>query len=127
MPADQWPEPVMRAFKRVNEKIYVLMQGPSEMGASGKTVNWERTADLGKITVPTLTIGARYDTMDPKVMEKMSMLVKKGRYLYCPKGSQLALYDDQKTYFAGLISFIKDVDQEIRDASEPVNQFWELT
>ncbi|HJZ75535.1 MAG TPA: proline iminopeptidase-family hydrolase [Vicinamibacterales bacterium] len=112
MPPDQWPDPVNRAFKHVNEKIYLQMQGPSELGASGKLVNWDRTADLAKIAVPTLTIGAKYDTMDPAHMEKMAGLVKKGRYLNCPNGSHLAMYDDQKTYFDGLIRFISDVDED---------------
>ena len=111
MPPDQWPDPVNRAFKRLNEKVYVPMQGPSEMGASGKLEHWDRVADLGKITVPTLVIGAKYDTMDPAHMEKMATLVKKGRYLYCPNGSHMAMYDDQKTYFDGLVKFIRDVDQ----------------
>jgi proline iminopeptidase len=111
MPADQWPEPVTRAFKHINEKIYVPMQGPSELGASGKLEHWDRVEDLGRITVPTLTIGAKYDTMDPAHMEKMAALVKKGRYLYCPNGSHLAMYDDQRTYFSGLVKFIQDVDQ----------------
>jgi proline iminopeptidase len=84
MPADQWPDPVNRAFAKINKKIYVPMQGPSEMGASGKLVAWDRTADLGKVTVPTLSIGARYDTMEPAQMEKIAKDVKKGRYLYCP-------------------------------------------
>ncbi len=111
MPPDQWPDGVNRAFKRLNEKVYVPMQGPSEMGASGKLVNWDRTADLGKITVPTLVVGAKYDTMDPAHMEKMASLVKKGRYLYCPNGSHMAMYDDQRTYFDGVIAFIRDVDR----------------
>lgn len=109
MPADQWPDPVNRAFKHLNSKIYVPMQGPSELGASGKLEKWDRTGDLGKIKVPTLTIGARYDTMDPKHMQWMASQVQKGRYLYCPNGSHLALYDDQKTYFTGLVQFIRDV------------------
>jgi proline iminopeptidase len=112
MPPDQWPDPVNRAFKHLNEKIYVQMQGPSEMGASGTLVNWDRTADLPKITVPALTIGARYDTMDPAFMEKMAGQLKKGRYLYCPNGSHMAMYDDQKVYFAGLLKFIADVDED---------------
>ena len=110
MPPDQWPEPVNRSFKHLNPKVYIPMQGPSELGASGKLVNWDRTADLGKITVPTLTIGARYDTMDPAHMEKMASQVRHGRYLYCANGSHMAMYDDQKTYFDGLVKFIRDVD-----------------
>jgi proline iminopeptidase len=110
MPADQWPDPVLRAFAKINKKIYIPMQGPSEMGASGKLVNWDRTADLSHLTVPTLAIGARYDTMEPAQMEKIAKGVQKGRYLYCPKGSHLALYDDQQVYMAGLTQFILDVD-----------------
>jgi proline iminopeptidase len=110
MPADQWPDPVLRAFAKLNKKIYIPMQGPSEMGASGKLVRWDRTADLSRITVPTLAIGARYDTMEPAQMEKIAKGVKQGRYLYCPKGSHLALYDDQQVYMAGLTQFILDVD-----------------
>ena len=110
MPPDQWPDPVNRAFKHMNPKVYIPMQGPSELGASGKLVNWDRTADLKSITVPTLTIGARYDTMDPKHMEWMSKQMPKGHYLHCPNGSHLANYDDQKTYMDGVVKFIKDVD-----------------
>ncbi len=65
MPPDQWPDPVNRAFARLNKDVYIPMQGPSEMSASGKLEHWDRVADLGKITVPTLTIGGQYDTMDP--------------------------------------------------------------
>ena len=109
MPAEEWPDPVNRAFKHLNPKIYVPMQGPSELGASGKLVNWDRTADLGRIEVPTLMIGARYDTMDPKHIEWMASAVKRGRHLHCPKGSHLALYDDQTVYFTGLTQFIHDL------------------
>ena len=110
MPPDQWPDPVNRAFKHINPKIYVPIQGPSELGASGKLVNWDRTADLGTIATPTLAIGAKYDTMDPAQMEGMAKKVQKGRYLSCPNGSHLAMYDDQEPYFNGLVAFIKDVD-----------------
>ena len=110
MPAAEWPDPVQRAFEHVNNKVYVPMQGPSELGASGKLEKWDRMADLPKITVPTLMIGAKHDTMDPELMKQMAGLVKRGRFLYCPNGSHLAMYDDQRTYFEGLIRFIKDVD-----------------
>jgi proline iminopeptidase len=110
MPADQWPDPVNRSFKHMNPDVYVPMQGPSELGVSGKLERWDRTGDLGRITVPTLVIGARHDTMDPKHMEWMAGALGRGRYLYCPNGSHLAMYDDQQVYFEGLVRFIRDVD-----------------
>jgi proline iminopeptidase len=110
MPADQWPDPVNRTFKHLNEAIYVPMQGPSELGASGKLERWDRTADLGRIEVPTLVIGAAHDTMDPAHMEWMAGAVQRGRYLHCPSGSHMAMYDDQERYVDGLIRFLRDGD-----------------
>lgn len=111
MPLEEWPEPVSRTFfKHLNADVYIPMQGPSELGASGKLAQWDRTADLGKINIPTLVIGAEYDTMDPQHMEWMAGAVESGRYLYCAEGSHLAMYDDQEAYFSGLIKFIRDVD-----------------
>ncbi len=110
MPAAQWPDPVDRSFAKVNSKIYVPMQGPSELGASGKLVAWDRTADLGRIPVPTLVIGARHDTMDPAHMEWMAKQMPRGRYLFCPDGSHMAMYDDQQVYVEGLVRFLRDVD-----------------
>lgn len=106
-PAKDWPEPVNRSFAKMNQSLYVTMQGPSEFGVAGKLEKWDRKAQLKNINIPTLVIGAKYDTMDPKHMEAMSKLVQKGTYLYCPKGSHMAFYDDQKTYFEGLLNFLK--------------------
>ena len=108
---DEWPDPVNRSFKHANMEIYTMMQGPSEFGVGGRLKNWDRKADLPKIKVPTLTIGGKYDTMDPEHMKWMSTQVQKGSYLYCPNGSHLSMWDDQKVYMDGVIKFIKDVDQ----------------
>ena len=110
MPPDEWPDPVNRAFANINNDIYIPMQGPSELGASGKLVDWDRTAELAQIAVPTLVIGARYDTMDPDHMEWMANALPNGQYLYCSNGSHFAMYDDQETYFEGLIQFLREVD-----------------
>ncbi len=108
---DEWPEPVTRLFKHLNYDIYVQMQGPSEFGIAGSLAKWDRKTDLVNIEVPTLTIGAKYDTMDPEHMKWMSSQVQQGKYLFCPNGSHLSMYDDQKIYFKGLIEFIENVDK----------------
>jgi proline iminopeptidase len=108
---ENWPDPVNRAFAKLNQEVYVTMQGPSEFGISGKLENWDRKADLKNITVPTLVVGAQYDTMDPEHMKWMSTQVQNGSYLYCPNGSHMCMYDDQETYIGGLIKFIKAVNE----------------
>jgi proline iminopeptidase len=106
----EWPDALNRSFKHANSEIYTLMQGPSEFGISGRLAKWDVKSRLKEITVPTLMIGAKHDTMDPKAMEEQSKLVKNGSYLYCSNGSHLAMWDDQKVFMDGVIRFIKDVD-----------------
>lgn len=109
IPLNQWPEPLTRGLGQLNQEQYVTMQGPSEFGMAGNAnlKNWDRSKDLSQLTVPTLVIGATHDTMDPKHMEMMAKTVKNGTFLLCPNGSHMAMYDDQKTYFTGLLSFLE--------------------
>jgi proline iminopeptidase len=112
---DPWPEPVIRCFthfgaSKIPKQIYTMMQGPSEFGASGRLANWDIKSRLKEIKIPTLMVGAKYDTMDPKAMEEQSKMVQKGRYLFCPEGSHLSMWDDQKIFMDGVIRFIRDID-----------------
>ena len=110
LPHAEWPDPVVRAFAHINADVYIPMQGPSELGASGKLVAWDRLADLPKITVPALTIGATHDTMDPAMMKAMADAMPRGRHLLCPDGSHMAMVDDAEVYVNGLIDFLREVD-----------------
>ena len=111
IPLDKWPEPLTRSLGKMNQSLYVTMQGPSEFGIAGNLANWDVKKQLPQIKVPTLTIGGKHDTMDPEHMKWMSTQVQQGRYLYCPEGSHMSMYDDQKNYFPGLIQFIMDVNE----------------
>ncbi len=108
LPLDAWPDPMQRGLDHINPTIYVTMQGPSEFGISGKLEKWDRKADLPKIKVPTLTIGGTHDTMDPEHMKWMATQFPNGRFLLCPNGSHMSLWDDQEHYFPGLIGFLKE-------------------
>ena len=106
----EWPDAINRMFGHLNKDIYVLMQGPSEFGASGRLEKWDRKADLPKLAMPTLVIGGSHDTMDPAHMKWVASQVQHGSFLLCPEGSHCAYWDDQATYFPGLVRWLKDTD-----------------
>ncbi|MBC7851279.1 MAG: proline iminopeptidase-family hydrolase [Chitinophagaceae bacterium] len=107
---EEWPDPVNRALKHVNSAVYTIMQGPSEFGIGGRLANWDIKDRLKEISVPTLTVGAKHDTMDPEHMKWMSSQVQNGRFLYCPNGSHFSMWDDQRVFMDGVIRFIHDTD-----------------
>lgn len=102
-----YPEPVKRSFDKMNMDLYVIMQGPSEFGISGKLTHWDVSDQLKNIKIPTLVIGATHDSMDPKYMEWMSQQIPGSTFLLCPNGSHMCMWDDQETYFKGLLEFMK--------------------
>jgi proline iminopeptidase len=104
-----WPEPVTRAFRHANDKIYNLMQGKSEFLVTGNLKTWERWDRLHEIKVKALTIGAQYDEMDPDDMKKMATLLPNANYGFCPNGSHLCMWDDQQIYFKHLLEFLATV------------------
>lgn len=110
-PYAAWPDPILRMFSKLNQSLYVTMQGPSEFGIAGNLEKWDVKTQLKTLKVPTLVIGAKYDTMDPEHMKWMSKEVQNGSFLYCPNGSHCALYDDQEIYMAGLTKFILGVNE----------------
>ena len=104
----KWPSPLDSAFKHANGEIYTMMQGPSEFGISGRLARWDIKSRLHEISVPTLMIGAKHDTMDPKAMEWQSKAVQNGQFLYCPNGSHLSMWDDQAVFMSGVVKFIRN-------------------
>ena len=110
LPMEEWPEPMMRSFNKLNQEIYVIMQGPSEFGVKGKLEKWDIGKELKTIKVPTLVIAAKFDTMNPEHLKWMSEQVQNGSYLLCANGSHMCMWDDQQTFMNGLIKFVKAVN-----------------
>jgi proline iminopeptidase len=107
----EWPEPVHFSFSKVNHDLYQTMQGPSELGMSEEAslADWDRTNDLQYITVATLVLGGRYDTMDPTFLEMMATRIPTGTSYICENGGHFAMYDDQEAYFEALLGFLSSL------------------
>jgi proline iminopeptidase len=105
------PDPMLRGFTHMNSAVMNTLIGPGNINLSGRLANWDIKKRLPEIKVPTLVVGAKYDFMDPNHMKWMSTQIQNGRYLYCPDGSHLSMWDDQKDFYPGIVQFIRDVDE----------------
>jgi proline iminopeptidase len=102
-----YPEPVHRAGSKMNTVIYNEMQGPNEFRIIGNLKDWDRWADLHKIKVDTLVMGARYDEMDPDQIRREGRLIPNARTWISERGSHMTMWDDESAYFAALIPFLQ--------------------
>lgn len=105
-----WPDSLLRSFRHLNHQVYNVIQGPNEYIITGNSKDWNRWADLPKITIPALLICGRYDTMDPKDLDKMRALIPNSRAKICEKGSHCAFFDDPDVYFNTIRAFLNDVE-----------------
>jgi proline iminopeptidase len=78
---------------------------------AGRLAGWDRSADLHRIDVPTLFMGATFDAFDPGLARWMPTQVKHGSYHHCANGSPFAQWDDQAAFAQGLLAFLEAVDQ----------------
>ncbi|MCH4887841.1 alpha/beta fold hydrolase [Acidaminobacter sp. JC074] len=106
IPQAKWPEPILRMVDHLNHQVYNYMNGPSEFGCIGTFKDWDVKNRLKEIAVPTLVIGAKYNTMNPDETKWMADEVSNGHYLFCPNGSHMCHWDDSDNYFDGLVNFI---------------------
>lgn len=61
---DPWPEAMVRSARNVAmSATYAPMWGASEFSCTGALKDWDRSADLGAITVPTLVTRGAHDEM----------------------------------------------------------------
>ena len=114
-----WPEPLLRSFGHLNTKVYQTIQGPNEFVVMGNFKDWNRWNDLSKITIPTLLISGRYDTMNPQDVQKMGLLIPHSKVKICENGSHCAMYDDQENYFQAIHAFLADVEKNNPTAAKP--------
>ena len=105
-----WPESLLRTFAHLNTQVYHTVQGPNEFVVTGNFKNWNRWDDLKKITIPTLIICGKFDTMNPKDNERMGALIPHSTVKICEKGSHCALFDDQENYFQAVHMFLEKVE-----------------
>lgn len=109
---ETWPEPLLRTFRHLNKQVYNTIQGPNEFIVVGNFKGWDRWKEISQIKTPTLLISGRFDTMNPKDIEKMGTLIPHSKVKICEKGSHLSMYDDQETYFKELHHFLKNVENQ---------------
>ena len=102
-----WPEPVARMFRHMAVPVYNTIQGNNEFVVTGNFGNWDRWKDLPKISVPTFLTVGKYDTMRESDIREMAKLLPNSSFHLTENGSHLSMWDDQESYFKGLLGFLQ--------------------
>jgi len=102
-----WPDAMNRTLQHLATPVLMTLLGPHPFKVLGTLKSWSRFEDLKNIHIPSLVIGAEYDSMDGNHLRKMADQLPMGTYAHCPSGSHFSMWDDTDNYFDGIKAFLK--------------------
>jgi proline iminopeptidase len=105
-----WSPDIDSTFAQMNPRIYGLMQGPSEFTITGTLKDYDRTAELGKINVPTLFVCGAFDEARPPTVARYSSLVPESRLEIIPNAGHLTMQDEPQRHAAVVRTFLHEVE-----------------
>ncbi len=114
---DPWPDCLNRSAAALDgNQTYLTMNGPVEFEVIGTLRNWDRTADLHRITVPTLITCGRYDEITPVCAETLRAGIAGSRLEVFEHSAHVAHEEEPELYRAVVAAFLDDVEDGNGDA-----------
>lgn len=102
----EWPEEVSRTMNGLSTPVYYTMNGPNEFTIIGNFRDWDITARLPEIKVPTLVKVGRYDEVTPKIAETIRKQILGSKLIIFQNSSHLAMWEEQESFLKTVREFI---------------------
>ncbi len=102
----EWPAPVRRSLDDWNMGPYGTMQGPNEFLYVGNLKDWNRTADLHRITVPVLITVGLHDEITPACAARMKAGLPQAELTVFPNSSHMPFFEEPSAYYPVLTGFL---------------------
>jgi proline iminopeptidase len=117
-----WPAEMTYSLEHVSLPVYLTMNGPNEFTIVGNIKDIEFTAELSKITVPTLLVHGKYDEVTPRVGERIRDHLPGSRLVVLPRSSHVGFWEERPKYMALVRTFLQSVDQGRSSDLAPLHQ-----
>jgi proline-specific peptidase len=108
---DPWPDCALRSVEELDgNQVYLTMNGPTEFDVIGPLRDWDRTADLHRITCPTLVTVGRYDEITPACSQTIVAGVADARLVVFEHSGHYAHEEEPGRYVAAVSAFLDEID-----------------
>jgi len=107
---DPWPEVLTRNKDQPTNRVYLVMNGPTEFDVIGRLEHWDRSADLGNIDVPTLITVGRYDEITPACAQTLHDGIADSRMVLFENSAHLAHLEEGERYAQVVEEFLAEAD-----------------
>jgi proline-specific peptidase len=107
-----WPDCVNRAFDKLsaNPEVYHTMWGPSEFHVTGVLKDWDVTAQLGQIAVPTLITSGAFDEAAESVVAPVQKGIKGSKRIVFEQSSHMSHVEEADKYVEAVVKFLDEIE-----------------
>jgi proline-specific peptidase len=108
---DPWPECVQQSGAELDgNQVYLTMNGPTEFDVIELLRDWDRTADLGRIRVPTLVTCGRYDEITPACSQTITDGIEGACMVVFEHSAHCAHEEEPELYASVVEEFLASAD-----------------
>ena len=106
---EPWPEALVLSGEQMDgNQVYLTMNGPTEFDVIGLLREWDRTADMGRIGVPTLVTCGRYDEITPSCSETITRGIPNARMHVFEDSAHCAHLEEADDYARIVEAFLSE-------------------
>jgi proline-specific peptidase len=106
---DPWPAALQASIANLDgNAVYAHMNGPTEFDVIGTLRTWDRTADLGRIDVPTLITVGRHDEIPPSCAETLRAGIPDAQVVVLEHSAHISHLEEPETYLRAMRGFLSD-------------------
>jgi proline-specific peptidase len=109
---DPWPECVVASMRQLPNQIYLTMNGPTEFDVIGTLRTWDRTADLGRIRVPTLVTVGGHDEIPESCARTIADGVPGARLEVFAQSGHMAHEEEPDRYASVVSAFLDGIEAQ---------------
>jgi proline-specific peptidase len=103
----EWPAELTYSIEHVSKSVYGTMNGPNEFTIIGNIRYWDVTSLLGKIHIPTLVLGGKYDEVSPLVARGIHGGVRGSELTIFPNSSHVPFWEERASFTSRVLRFLR--------------------
>lgn len=101
-------------FMTMNERIYLHMEGNSEFKINGTLKQYDATALLSQIKVPTMFTAGEFDEAGPEIIKDFAIKVTNSRYILFKGAAHISMWDAKDESITAEREFLNEVASFVR-------------
>jgi proline iminopeptidase len=107
------PDKICDSEPGFNDQVYNYMWGPTEFNITGTLVDFDRTADLDKITQPILFMTGEFDEARPETMYKFQKLSNNAKVEIIEDAAHMTMIDEPEKVEKAISKFLEKVENNL--------------